>query len=419
MLTSKEKEFIAAHRLDDVNSLLLHGKRDSDLDMRKMAVQIKGWQMAVKKLPLWASTDGIVYPEHLSMEQCSSEATARYKGEVLSAYFHRPTDDPDKENHPCSDNKIKITDLTGGFGVDAAMIAKTFGNSHLTLVDHNAALCELARHNLPLLGLNDSETICADSVEWLSAMPHQDILFIDPARRDIHGRKTVAIEDCSPDICQLQDLLLAKGGVVMVKLSPMLDLKIARQQLNGLREIHIVGVDGECKELLLILSNAPSDTTESVALCCVNITGERKALFRFTYEEEERNQIRFCNQIGKYLYEPNACIMKAGGFKSLGVCYCLEKLSANSHLYTADILREDFPGRIFEVSDVIPFNRTGIKHLRSQLSKSNITVRNFPLSVAELRKRMKMEEGGSDYIFATTLSDSSRVLILCHKPNSD
>lgn len=417
MLTEKEKEFIQQHRNDDVRKLMLQGGKAPEIDLRKMAVQISGWQSASKKLPTWAATDGIVYPEHLSMEQCSSEATARYKGKVMMRML-LARNSYDKKGGPRFGSPLEFTDLTGGFGVDAAMIAMSLKDCHTTFAERNQELCELASHNLPVLGVKQLEVVCGECEEVLDSLPPQDAIFIDPARRNTHGRKTVAIEDCTPDICRINMDLLDKAKVVMVKLSPMLDLSQAVRKLKGVEEVHVVGVNGECKELLLVMSAAATEEDVRVKVSCVNMKGEGQEEFHYFLDEEDSqsSEYAYTKKVGKYLYEPNACIMKAGCFKTLGAYYGLQLLGKNSHLYSSqEMAAVGFPGRIFEVQNVLPFNKSNVRCLHNSIVQANITVRNFPLSVPELRKRLKMKEGGNDYIFATTLQESSLVLILCHK----
>jgi len=406
--------FIQAHRLDDVRSLMLQARRYPDVDMRKAVVQISAWQTAQKKLPLWATTDGIVFPEHLSMEQCSSQQTAEYKGEVFAKWL-QPLAEKDA---------IHITDLTGGFGVDATCLVRSVGNeqnAHLTFVERNADLCEIAQHNLPLLGVKHADVLCADSEEVLTQLAaHQHLIFIDPARRDNHGGKTVAISDCTPDVIQFNDLLLDKADVVMLKLSPMLDIAEAERQLKGIREIHIVSVNGECKETLFVLrkeAKTPDEFDQNDAkLICVNLLPNQPAqTFVFSHSIERNASCTYTSELKHYLYEPNASVMKAMAFKSVAEHFHLEKLHPSSQLYTSDTLISDFPGRIFDIKDSSHFNKKELKNLLKDIHKANLTVRNFPLSVAELRKRLKLSDGGSDYLFATTLADDSHMLILCQK----
>lgn len=409
--------FIQAHRQDDVRSLMLQAQRYPDVDMRKAVVQISAWQMAQKKLPLWAATEGIIFPEHLSMEQCSSQQTATYKGEILSQRLQQ-------SDLSHSSTPLNITDLTGGFGVDATCLALAAGKgneTHLTFVERNTELCEMAKHNLPLLGVKHSDVICADSEEILNKLStHQHLIYLDPARRDEHGGKTVAIADCTPDVIQVNDLLLDKADVVMLKLSPMLDIVEAERQLKGIREIHIVSVNGECKEILFILQKTPKtpdgfDQNEP-KMVCVNLLANLPAqTFVFSHSIERNATCYYTSELKHYLYEPNASVMKAMAFKSVAERFHLEKLHPSSQLYTSDTLVPDFPGRIFEIIDSSHFNKKVLKSLLKDIKKANLTVRNFPLSVAELRKRLKLSEGGTDYLFATTLDDDSHVLILCKK----
>ena len=407
-------DFVRKNLNSNVRDLMLQAQRYPDVDMRKAVVQISAWQMAQKKLPLWAATEGILFPEHLSMEQCSSQQTAEYKGEVFAQWIKQPT----------VEDVIRITDLTGGFGIDATCLARSVGkekNVHLTFVERNAELCEIAKHNLPLLGVNHADVLCADSEEVLTQLStHQHLIFIDPARRDEHGAKTVAISDCTPDVIQFNDLLLDKADVVMLKLSPMLDIAEAERQLKGIREIHIVSVNGECKETLFVLQKEAKTSDEFAEnvpkIICVNLIHNQHAqTFIFSHSIERNATCHYTSELKHYLYEPNASVMKAMAFKSVAQLFHVEKLHPSSQLYTSGTLIPDFPGRIFEITDSSHFNKKELKTLLKNIQKANLTVRNFPLSVAELRKRLKLHEGGTDYLFATTLADDSHVLILCKK----
>ena len=385
-------DFVRNNLNSDVRDLMLQAQRYPDVDMRKAVVQISAWQMAQKKLPLWAVTEGILFPEHLSMEQCSSQQTAEYKGEVFAQWIKHLARSVGKEK-----------------------------NVHLTFVERNAELCEIAKHNLPLLGVNHADVLCADSEEVLTQLStHQHLIFIDPARRDEHGAKTVAISDCTPDVIQFNDLLLDKADVVMLKLSPMLDIAEAERQLKGIREIHIVSVNGECKETLFVLqkeAKTPDEFDENEPkIICVNLIPNQQAqTFIFSHSIERNATCHYTSELKQYLYEPNASVMKAMAFKSVAQLFHVEKLHPSSQLYTSDTLIPDFPGRIFEITDSSHFNKKELKTLLKDIQKANLTVRNFPLSVAELRKRLKLHEGGTDYLFATTLADDSHVLILCKK----
>lgn len=390
--------FIYEHVGDDVRQLML-GRPPQGVDLRQACVQIAARQRAVSKLPSWAVQPDIVFPEQLPMEQCSSELTASYKAECLAKQ-------DDGSLH-------RIADLTGGFGVDATMLARQREGIQLIFVEQNPELCELARHNLPIMGVKNVEVKCADAVQMLNTLPRQDLIYLDPARRDGHGGRTVAITDCTPNVELIQDQLLDHADVVIVKLSPMLDLSDALRRLLHVKEVHVVSVDGECKEVLVIISAKPHDT---LPITCVNLSARHKRqTFTFTREGEQQVVCTYTSDLGKYLYEPNASVLKAAAFKSVAQHFGLCKLHPSSHLYTADELIPDFPGRCFEVAGVSDFNKKNIKGLLRGIDKANLTVRNHPQSVAELRQRLKINEGGSDYLFATTLANEKHILVLCRK----
>ena len=391
-LSLETLSFIEENARADVRSLALQAKKYPQVDMAMAVVQIAGRQIAEAKVPSWYRTEGLLYPKHLSMEQCSSEATAIYKAGLVKG--------------------DTFADLTGGFGIDCSFLSRKFKQADY--VERQSELCELAEHNFPLLGLNIG-VHNEDGVEYLKQMHPVDVLFLDPARRDGHGGKTVAISDCEPDVSALEDLLVEKAKKVMVKLSPMLDLSLALKALKYVREVHIVSVNNECKELLLLLEKS-TDSLEIVIHCeQITSTGEHQH-YAFTQEQERTSDCPLSAEVGAYLYEPNASILKAGAYRSLTQTYPVNKLHASSHLYTSPYYIEDFPGRRFEVEAVSGFGKKELKTLLQGLEKANLTIRNFPSSVAELRKRLKLKEGGECYLFATTLSDESKVLIKCRKP---
>jgi len=389
-------DFIKQHREDDARQLALQASRYPDIDMRAAVVQISGWQAARKKLPMWAGTDGIIYPEHLSMEQCSSQLTAEYKAQVALSL-----------TEGC--RECSLADLTGGFGVDATMMALKM-HARLTLVERNPQLCDAVRNNLPLLGVEKAEIICADSVETLRDLPRQSLIFIDPARRDEHGGKTVAISDCTPDISSIGGLLTDRADWVMVKLSPMLDLASVRRELKGVAQTHIISVEGECKEVLVLMQKDYDGPLQTI---CANISKDGKA--DIMHADEENALCRYAEKTGRYLYEPNASIMKACAFRSVAAKYGVEKLHPDSHLYTSDTIVADFPGRKFEVESWSTFSKKELKQFLSGVKKANLTVRNFPATVADLRKRLKIAEGGDIYLFATTVNDGTHIIIKCKK----
>lgn len=391
-LSPETLAFIDSHRGDDVRTLALQAKKYPAVDMAEAVVQIAGYQIAEKKVPLWAQTAGIRYPQHLSMEQCSSEVTARYKASLVSG--------------------DTLTDLTAGWGVDCSFLARNFRCADY--VERQETLCRIAAHNFPLLGLPHVRIHCADAVEYLQSMEPVDCLFLDPARRDSHGGKTVAIAECEPDVCRLEPLLVEKGKTVMIKLSPMLDMASALRDLQYVRRIHVVSVNNECKELIILLRKAPDEEEtaagEVIISCEQVVNNSVHQHFQFTFSEEKSAGCPLAESVGNYLYEPGAALLKAAPYRLLATRYGVEKLHPNSHLYTSSGL-VDFPGRRFRVTAVSGFGKKDLKVLLEGVEKANLTVRNFPSSVAELRKKLKLKEGGDTYLFATTLASGEKVLI--------
>lgn len=391
-LSPETLAFIDSHRGDDVRTLALQAKKYPAVDMAEAVVQIAGYQIAEKKVPLWAQTAGIRYPQHLSMEQCSSEVTARYKASLVRG--------------------DTLTDLTAGWGVDCSFLARNFRCADY--VERQETLCRIAAHNFPLLGLPHVRIHCADAVEYLQSMEPVDCLFLDPARRDSHGGKTVAIAECEPDVCRLEPLLVEKGKTVMIKLSPMLDMASALRDLQYVRRIHVVSVNNECKELIILLRKAPDEEEaaagEVIISCEQVVNNSVHQHFQFTFSEEKSAGCPLAESVGNYLYEPGAALLKAGPYRLLATRYGVEKLHPNSHLYTSSGL-VDFPGRRFRVTAVSGFGKKDLKVLLEGVEKANLTVRNFPSSVAELRKKLKLKEGGDTYLFATTLASGEKVLI--------
>jgi len=383
--------FIEEHLHDDVRALALKAGKLPQVDLTAALTQIAGRQIAAVKIPSWQLVKEILYPQHLSMEQCSSEVTARYKAELVSG--------------------DTLCDLTGGFGVDCAFLSAGF--KQVTYVEQQSSLCELAANNYRVLGLNHIKVVNEDGVAYLEKMEPVDCIFMDPARRNEHGGKTVAIADCTPDVGALQRLLTYKAQRVMIKLSPMLDLALTLQTMHSTCEVHIVSVNNECKELLLVL--AAGVQTAEPEIHCVNLTHNGKQCFSFTRSQEQEATCTYADDTALYLYEPNASILKAGGFKVLSAAYCMKKLHPNSHLYTSDELVADFPGRVFRIEKSYSFNKKEMKDLLGNISKANISIRNFPSTVDELRKRTKLKDGGDVYLFATTLNSGDKVLLECYK----
>ena len=376
--------FIRSHANDDVRQLALQGKKNPEVDMTYALDQIAGRQKARVKIPSWAANDGIVYPPHLSMEQCSSEATARYKAQIAG-------------------KGKRIVDLTAGFGVDMALISQGFQKA--VHVERQPQLCAISSENFRLLGLNHIEVVCGDGVAYLHTMRHADLLFIDPARRDVHGGRTYDISDCTPNVLEILDEMLEKADRVMIKLSPMLDWRKAVADLGKVNEVHIISVDNECKELLLILSK----TKKPLRVFCVNNDE------CFEVVEGISSQPRPLPQDMRYLYKPNASVMKAGCFDLIEQRFGVVQLERNSHLFVSDKEILGFPGRQFLIEKRTSMNKRELKATLADVDQANITVRNFPMSVAELRKRLKLKEGGDVYIFATTISDEGHQLLVCRK----
>lgn len=487
-------DFIRQHQDDDVRQLAFLGSKYPEVDMPFALDQIRGRKMARVKLPRWASIDGIIYPPHISMEQCSSEQTALYKAELaarllgLSPSSSENGEEKGKESENASNlhlseicefagkgavdsefakneatckrqqiltelaenvNKIKeehhegdfseetgFVDLTGGFGVDFSYIASRLGVKSM-YVERQAHLCETAKENFGRLGLKNAIVKNGDGIEVLHSFASKKeaaaseslgitedqsqsllktnlglkLIFIDPARRDDAGNKVVSLKDCTPDVTLLQEEMLSKADYVIIKLSPMLDWHRAVSELNCVQEVHIISVNNECKELLLVLS---ARNMGNLRIYCVNDAQS------FVCEEldMESSSVKIAPSTleeMQYLYEPNASLMKAGCFGVLSGRYDARMLSKNSHLFVSREPIAVFPGRSFRIIAVSSFNKKELKRHLSGITKANIATRNFPLSVAELRKRLKLKDGGETYIFATTLSDESHVLVITEK----
>lgn len=420
-------DYIRRHALDDVRQLALRPVPDGVV-LRQALTQIEGRQLAARKLPAWAATDGLLFPPRLSLEQCSSEATAQYKQALVRRLLASLPPASSPSLPPASSPSLPpaavavasatvppvcFVDLTAGFGVDFAAIAPLFARA--TYVERQEVLCDIARHNLPLLGLPEAEVRCSSAEEVLHELADNPVtlLFLDPARRDAAGRKVALIEDCTPDVCALQDQLRAAAHYVLIKLSPMLDLTAALRSLQGVVEAHVVSVDGECKELLLVMSSESPETSEASAaeplIHCSYSPTVPPLTFRMS-EERSSNAVMAAG-LQQYLYEPDAAILKAGAFKVLCQRYPVSKLAPDTHLYTSDEPVVDFPGRRWKVMDSCSFAKSELRRLLSDVPAADLTLRGFPGSVAQLRKQLHLREGGSAHFIATTLADGSRHLI--------
>ena len=392
-LTSEEKQFIRDHASDDANRLLLGAKKYPQLDVPFLVDQILSRRQIREKLPSWYANEELVFPAKIAAEQCSSERTALYKQRLVSS----------------SD---ALCDLTGGLGIDRCFFSRKV--RQLTYVERFPVYCEAARHNFQVLGADNITVRNENSVDIVFDLPEVDVFYLDPARRGEGNKRVFALSDCEPDLPRLLPLLLQKAPRIIAKLSPMADLQQTESLLPGTVAIPVLSVRNECKELLFDIRREA--TVPNPPIYCVDFTASgTEHSFTFTVEEERNAPLALATQVSTYLYEPNASILKAGAFKSVAQQYGLEKLHVSSHLYTSDTFVADFPGRTFRVDKVLPFSNKVCKSVAQEIPQANITVRNFPMSVDELRKKTKIQEGGDIYLFATTLSDGGKVLVVCRK----
>lgn len=434
IMNDETREFVAMHRNEDVRELALKAKRVEGLDLPLALDQIAGWQIASKKLPQWASCEGIVYPPHISMEQCSSQFTAQYKSEIAQTLLApaatvraRVSDSAESvmqtaksafqlSDSPESDTlvaKRAMVDLTGGFGVDFSYLARGF--SQATYVERQRHLCDLAEHNMAALGLDQARIVCGDGVEYLRQMGPVDFIYLDPARRDEHGSRTYAIEDCTPNVFELRDLLLAKSQCTLVKLSPMLDWRKAVADFDGaVREVHIVATGNECKELLLVLGQQVHEEPSAPRVFCVN-DNQRIDYDSAAYTQGLRIGGKPLPETKNYLYEPNASIMKAGCFDLVEERFGVTQVGPSSHLFVSATPVADFPGRGFAIEAIGGMNKKEIKRLLNGTKQANIAVRNFPLTAPQLRKKLKLADGGPVYLFGTTMQGCDHVLLRTSK----
>jgi len=451
IMNDETREFVAMHRNEDVRELALKAKRVEGLDLPLALDQIAGWQIARKKLPQWASCEGIVYSPHISMEQCSSQFTAQYKSEIAQTLLApaatvraRVSDSGESDNQttksepqlsdsaesvmqtaksafqlsdsPESDTLVarsSMVDLTGGFGVDFSYLARGF--SQATYVERQRHLCDLAEHNMAALGLDQARIVCGDGVEYLRQMGPVDFIYLDPARRDEHGSRTYAIEDCTPNVLELRDLLLAKSQYTLVKLSPMLDWRKAVADFDGtVREVHIVATGNECKELLLVLGQQVHGEPSAPRVFCVN-DNQRIDYDSAAYTQGLRIGGKPLPEVKNYLYEPNASIMKAGCFDLVEERFGVTQVGPSSHLFVSATPVADFPGRGFAIEAIGGMNKKDIKRLLNGTKQANIAVRNFPLTAPQLRKKLKLADGGPVYLFGTTMQGCDHVLLRTSK----
>lgn len=390
-MNDKIRDFIREHINDDVLQLVLDAPKYKDIDVHFAVVQIAARKAVKEKLPTWYANEKFLFPSKLSAEQCSSELTGEYKKRLI-------------------DTGQSVCDLTGGLGVDAFSFASKA--THVTYVEHNEAYCEAAAYNAKILGLNNAEII-NDDAENIIGRIDADVYYIDPSRRTVDNKRVFAIADCKPDITKIWSVLKEKKyKKIIVKLSPMLDIKHIVAQLSNIIEIHILSVKNECKELLVIAST--EDFFDEPLIKCVDINSEYERIFQFKISEEANTTVPIAQEIGSYLYEPDASILKAGAYKSVAVEYDLQKIDISSHLYTSVNIVKNFPGRVFRIVDTYDFSSSLCRKISSIVPQANLTVRNFPMSVDEFRKRTRISDGGDVYLFATTMQ-GKKLLIRCEK----
>ncbi len=389
ILDSDVQEFIRTNEKSDVRKLALQKNPFPNIDYRDILNQIVCLAKAKNKLPTFYATQNIYYPSRVSMEQCSSEIAAEYKANLVSGKY--------------------LVDLTGGFGVDAMAFAKRFEN--VVHCEKDAALSQIAKHNFETMDLSNIETFAGDGLDFLNGTTENfDVIYIDPSRRDENDSRVFSLNDCAPNVVENAQLYLQKTDCLLIKASPILDISLAQKQLETISEIHIIAIENDVKELLLILHN---NTIHEIKINTVNIQKNSSESFSFIQTNDEC--ARFSHP-KKYIYEPNASIMKSGGFNEITKYIPVEKLHPNSHLYTSEDVVE-FPGRIFEVLENTDYSG---KKMERQLAalvgrKCNITVRNFPLTVAQIRKKWKIKDGGNNYCFFTTDLDDRKIALFCKK----
>ena len=401
MMNEATRAFVREHRDDDVRQLALRGTKDPEVDLAMALQQIDGRKRAQEKLPSWAAVEGIIWPPHLSMEQCSSEQTARYKAEVAGSGG-------------------VFVDLTAGFGVDAAFIAQGFQKA--VAVELQAELCAISSENFKHLGLHQIEVVNGNGVDYLYRMFPADLVFIDPARRDEHGGRTYGIADCTPNVLDFIDELLEKAQRVIIKLSPMLDWRKAVEDIGKqyVSAVHIVSVNNECKELLIEVKSERVKSEKSriggLRVVCVNLlSDDGRECFEFDADAPPASTFHLSLLTFHFLYSPNASVMKAGCFDLLAERFGVMPLHQNSHLFVSDKEVPEFPGRGFVIERITSMNKRELKESLAGITQANIAVRNFPMSAEELRRRLKLRDGGDVYIFATTVENAGHRLLICRK----
>ena len=399
---SAEYRFVREHLQDDVRKLALQRQSLKGMDYAFVLSQISGYQHIVRKVPAWYACPDLVFPASLSLEQSSSQYTAVYKHDLLQSLIREQPGQKAVAKLPLG------ADLTGGFGVDAFYLSGLF--EQFFYVEKQPELCKIAAHNFKALNCPGIQVVTAGAEDYLKQSDKLDFIYLDPSRRDRHGSKIVALQDCSPDVSVIYAELLQKAELVLLKLSPMIDLSLALKSLPHTRQIHVVSLDNECKEVLFLLD--AKHVAKEPELTAVNLRSNAAAqVYRFTRSSEAQASCAYSSRPGKFLYEPNASVLKAGAFVEPAQKFGLEKLHKNSHLYTSDNLEPAFPGKIFEIKATLAAKPRDFHKQLPDLLQANLAVRNFPVGVDVLRKKLALKEGGTEFIFASTVADESKVFI--------
>lgn len=386
LLSNEVQDFIKEHTGTDIHSLALRKNPFPGIDWNLILQQISGRAKAKAKLPTWFEQENILYPGRISMEQTSSETTAGYKAQVVSGK--------------------SLADLSGGFGVDAYFFARNM--EMVVHCEQNEDLSEIAAHNFQQLNATNIECYNGDSLTILKTLNRKfDWIFVDPARRHESKGKVFKLSECEPNVPDLLPEYFRFGNNILIKTSPLLDLSAGIAELEKVHCIHVVAVENEVKELLWVLNE---EITDVVTIETVNFTKAGRQTFSFKKDQPCKPTFSLP---GRFIYEPNAALMKAGAFDVVSEAFGLHKLQKHAHLYTADVIKE-FPGRRFEVMGVFPYGKKQIKELLEG-KKINITLRNFPDTVEAIRKKWKIRDGGDQYCFLTTNMRDERIMIICNK----
>ena len=383
LLHREVQEFIKNYK-EPISKLAFAGSPFKNITVQELMQQIDSRQKVKDKLPSFFSTENIYYPPKVNLEQTSSEITAQYKASIISGE--------------------SIADITGGFGVDSFYFSKKF--KKVAHYEHDIELSKIAQHNFKQLGITNITTFEGDGIRNIQDKKY-DVVYADPSRRHNTKGKVFFLNDCEPNIPENLKLLFNDAPTLLIKTSPMLDITVGLQELNNIQEIHIVAINNEVKELLWLLKSNFKGTPE---IKTINFNKGSTDTFDFIFGSDAEP---FFSEPLRFLYEPNAAILKSGAFNQISEAYKVKKLHKNTHLYTSEALR-DFPGRCFIIKNSVPYSKKEMKNALN-FNKANITTRNFTESVAHLRKKWKLADGGDSYLFFTTNLDEDKIMLVCEK----